>query len=165
MPREVLERDWHRLRNGQPWGHYELRNLARQAADDFVEHLGPDGSIVNPEYLRVFSLYASQLDKSRTNYGFGVSYLKEAVDGDEHSIARAVATYVSKQNDWPDRATTIRKLEGKNRSRKLGDEERFLWNHLEGIDAAYKQEAIQWAERRVEAGTNVESVTGTNEEG
>jgi hypothetical protein len=95
-----------------------------------------------------------------------VSYVTEAEESPtKRRVARAAAEYVSGPGHWPDRATAIRKLEGKNRSRKLGDEEGFLWNHLKDIDASYKQEAIQWAERRVEAGTNVESVTGTNEEG
>jgi hypothetical protein len=151
MPPEILPEDWHRLRNGEPLGHYELRNLALRAADEFVEHRGPDGSIDNPEYLRVFSLYASQLDKWRTNYDFGVSYLTEGVGSDEHRVARAAAAHVSRLGYWPDRARAIGQLRVKDP---------FLWNHLKGVEATYKQESIQWAER-VEAGREAKSVTGT----
>jgi hypothetical protein len=164
MPSKIDKEDWHLLGNGQPWGHDELRDLACQAADEFREDLGPDGSIVNPEYLRVFSVYASQLSEWRSSYDFGVSYLTKGVGSDEHRVARAAAELVSGFTYWPDRYTAIRKLEGKDRSRKLRDEEAVLWNHLKDIDAAYKQEAIQRAER-VEAGRDAESITGTNEEG
>jgi hypothetical protein len=121
-----------------------------------MEHLGPDGSIVDPELLRVFSVYASQLSKWPSNYDFGVSYLTEAEEGpDEHRVARAAAEYVSGFRHWPDRYTAIRQL-------RLKDP--FLWNHLKGVEATYKQEAIQWA-RRQEADTEAKSVPGTNEEG
>jgi hypothetical protein len=99
-------------------------------------------------------VYASQLSELRSNYDFGVSYLTKGVGSDEHRVARAVATYVSKQNNWPDRYTAIRQLRVKDP---------FLWSHLKDVEAAYKQEAIQRAER-VEAGREAESVTGTNEE-
>jgi len=164
MPSKIAREDWHLLCNGQPWGHNELRDRAYLAADKFMEHLGPDGSIDDSKYLRIFSVYASQLSEWHSKYDFGVSYLTEAVGPDEHLIARAAAAHISRLNHWPDRATTIRKLGGKDRSRQLGVEERFLWNHLKDIEAAYKQEATQRAER-VEAGTEAESVPGKNEDG
>jgi hypothetical protein len=79
-------------------------------------------------------------------------------------VARAAAEYVSGLGHWPGSATAIRKLGGKDRSRKLGDEERFLWNHLKGIEATYRQEANRGA-GSVGAGTEAKSVPGTNEEG
>jgi hypothetical protein len=164
MPSKIREGDWHLLRNGQPWGHDELRDRACQAADEFMTHLGANGGIDDSKNLRVFSVYASQLSEWRSNYDFGVSYLTEGVGRDEHRVARAAAELVSGLTYWPDRYTAIGKLGGKDRSRRLGVEERFLWNHLKDIEATYKQEAIQRAER-VEAGREAESVTGKNEEG
>jgi hypothetical protein len=155
MPSDVLEEDWHLLRNGQPLSHVALQDRARQAADEFVEDLDSDGSIVDSRYLRVFSLYASQLGKLGTNYGYGVSYLTEAASRHEHRVARAAAEHVSRQGLWTDRARAIGQLRVKDP---------YLWKHLKDIEAAYKQESIQWAER-VEASRKAESVTGTNEEG
>ena len=94
MSSKFLPEDWHLLRNGQPWSHCELRNQACQAANEFMEHLGPDGSINDPKYLRVFSLYGSQVNTLGTNYDFGVSYLTDAVGPDAHRVARAAAEFV-----------------------------------------------------------------------